>query len=72
MKQAPVLNLFDPGKYITMTVDASKTCLGAALLLKDLISGHHGIVKTVQGAKTSLCWPGMQTKIADLIETCDI
>ena len=30
--QAPVLNLFDPGKDITLTVDASSTSLGAALL----------------------------------------
>ena len=30
--QAPVLNLFDPGKYITLTVGASSTSLGAALL----------------------------------------
>ena len=32
MTQAPVLNLFEPGKNITLTVDASSTCLGAALL----------------------------------------
>ena len=30
--QAPVLNSFDPGKDITLTVDASSTSLGAALL----------------------------------------
>ena len=30
--QAPVLNLFDPGKNITLTVYASSTSLGAALL----------------------------------------
>ena len=32
VNQAPVLNLFDPGKDITLTVDASSTSLGAALL----------------------------------------
>ena len=32
MTLAPVLNLFDPGKDITLTVDASSISLGAALL----------------------------------------
>ena len=41
-------------------------------ILKYLHSAHQGIVKTVERAKTSLYWPGMQKQIADLIETCDI
>ena len=41
-------------------------------IIKDVHSGHFGIVKCLERAKAAVYWPGYTLQIRDMVETCSL